>query len=429
MLRSIIAVAALVLLPFGAASAQQPPELSLREVYDLALERNPMVQAALAAADATAARQPAAALPPDPEVRVAAMNLSLPGLSADMPGAMAPSIELMQMLPLPGKLRLNGEIARQSTAMALSEAGEVSWEVRARAAMAFYEVYEADRQIEVMEETLDWLRQFEQIATTMYSVGSGTQSDVLRAGVEVARMKADITRMRTMRTSAVARLNALLDRPATTPVASVVFTQLPASLPPADELMQWAEASRPLLARQRAGIEQAQAREELARKEIWPDLSLGVQYGRRGTDMGTEHMGSLMVGFTVPVFASRRQLPMRTEASAMLRMAQAELADARAQVNARITELVANLERARTLITLYRSEVLPQAEANITSALGSYRVGRVDFMTLVDAQMSANRYAQELYALLADYGATVAELEMAIGRELPATTETIVEEA
>ena len=429
MLRSIIAVAALVLLPFGAASAQQPPELSLREVYDLALERNPMVQAALAAADATAARQPAAALPPDPEVRVAAMNLSLPGLSADMPGAMAPSIELMQMLPLPGKLRLNGEIARQSTAMALSVAGEVSWEVRARAAMAFYEVYEADRQIEVMEETLDWLRQFEQIATTMYSVGSGTQSDVLRAGVEVARMKADITRMRTMRTSAVARLNALLDRPATTPVASVVFTQLPASLPPADELMQWAEASRPLLARQRAGIEQAQAREELARKEIWPDLSLGVQYGRRGTDMGTEHMGSLMVGFTVPVFASRRQLPMRTEASAMLRMAQAELADARAQVNARITELVANLERARTLITLYRSEVLPQAEANITSALGSYRVGRVDFMTLVDAQMSANQYAQELYALLADYGATVAELEMTIGRELPATTETIVEEA
>ena len=429
MLRSIIAVAALVLLPFGAASAQQPPELSLREVYDLALERNPMVQAALAAADATAARQPAAALPPDPEVRVAAMNLSLPGLSADMPGAMAPSIELMQMLPLPGKLRLNGEIARQSTAMALSEAGEVSWEVRARAAMAFYGIYEADRQIAVMEETLDWLRQFEQIATTMYSVGSGTQSDVLRAGVEVARMKAEITRMRTMRTSAVARLNALLDRPATTPVASVVFTQLPASLPPADELMQWAEASRPLLARQRAGIEQAQAREELARKEIWPDLSLGVQYGRRGTDVGTEHMGSLMVGFTVPVFASRRQLPMRTEASAMLRMAQAELADARAQVNARITELVANLERARTLITLYRSEVLPQAEANITSALGSYRVGRVDFMTLVDAQMSANRYAQELYALLADYGATVAELEMAIGRELPATTETIVEEA
>lgn len=429
MLRSIIAFAALVLLRFGAASAQQPPDLLLRDLYRLVSERNSMVQGALAAADAAAARQPAAVLPPDPEVRIGAMNLSLPSLSADMPGAMAPSIELMQMLPLPGKLRLNGQIARQSTAMALSEADEVSWEVRARAAMAFYGIYEADRQIAVMEETLDWLRQFEQIATTMYSVGSGNQSDVLRAGVEVARMKADIARMRAMRTTAVASLNALLDRPADTPVTGVVFAQLPAALPSTEELMQWAEASRPLLARQRAGIEQAQAREELARKEIWPDLSLGVQYGRRGTDMGTEHMGSLMLGFTVPVFAGRRQLPMRTEAAAMSRMAHAELADARAQVNARITELVADLDRARTLITLYRSEVLPQAEANITSALASYRVGRVDFMTLVDAQMSANQYAQELYTLLAGYGATIAELEMAIGRELPATTETIVEEA
>src|SRR5690606_17555060 len=97
--RSIVAAAALVLLRFSAASAQQPPDLSLREVYDLALEGNPMVRAAHAAAEATAARQPAAALPPDPELRIGAMNLSLPSLSADMPGAMAPSIELMQMLP------------------------------------------------------------------------------------------------------------------------------------------------------------------------------------------------------------------------------------------------------------------------------------------------------------------------------------------
>src|SRR5690606_7626777 len=133
-----------------------------------------------------------------------------------------------------------------------------------------------------MEETLEWLRQFEQIATTMYSVGSGSQSDVLRAGVEVARMNADIARMRAMRASAVARLNALFDRSADTPITGVAFAQLPARLPPTEALMRWAETSRSLLARQRAGIDQAQAREELARREIWPDLRLGLQYGQRG---------------------------------------------------------------------------------------------------------------------------------------------------
>jgi outer membrane protein TolC len=71
---------------------------------------------------------------------------------------------------------------------------------------------------------------------------------------------------------------------------------------------------------------------------------------------------------------------------------------------------------------LYANDVLPQAEANVQSAFSSYRVGQVDFMTLLDAQMTANEYKQELAALLAEYGADVAELEMTIGRELPVTT-------
>ena len=70
----------------------------------------------------------------------------------------------------------------------------------------------------------------------------------------------------------------------------------------------------------------------------------------------------------------------------------------------------------------------PQAEAAASSALAAYRVGSVDFMTLVDAQMTLNEYRQEQYALLAEYGSLIAELEMAIGRELPATDTTIVEE-
>src|SRR5690606_1481493 len=183
-----------------------------------------------------------------------------------------------------------------------------------------------------------------------------------------------------------------------------------------------------MLERARIVVDQARTREALARREIWPDLSVGVQYGQRGSDMGTERMGSLMVGFSVPVFAGRRQLQMHTEAAAMTRMSEAELSDMRAQVDAGIAELVAELDRARTLIALYRDEVLPQAEANVTSALASYRVGRVDFMTLVDAQMTLNEYRQEQFALLAEYGSLIAELEMTIGRELPLTDTTIVED-
>lgn len=413
-------------LPIGVAA--QESVLRIGDVYSLARDGNPMLRAAQARADAAATARAWASLPPDPVIQVGIMNASLPGLRSDMPGAMLPSVQLMQMLPTGGKLALSGQLARQSAALAEADVVEVWWEVRARAAMAFHEIYEADRQLEVMQETLDWLHQFEDVARTMYAVGNGRQSDVLRAGVEVARMQAGIARMQAMRASASARLNAVLGRAPGTAIARTEIDTTQARLPSAAQLEQWAEDDRALLARGRTGLALAQTRETLARRELWPDLTIGVQYGQRPSDSGTERMGSVMLGFSVPVFASRRQLPMREEAAAMREMAVAELAEARAQVGARIGELVAELTRAETLLTLYRTEVIPQAEANVTSAFASYRVGRVDFMTLVDAQMTLNTYAQELHALTAGYGWRVAELEMVVGRELIAAPTYTTEE-
>ncbi|MEJ2219169.1 MAG: TolC family protein, partial [Gemmatimonadota bacterium] len=220
----------------------------------------------------------------------------------------------------------------------------------------------------------------------------GRQSDVLRANVEVARMDAEIHRMVAMRKVAAAKLNAVLDRPADTPVAATVLPPLPDTTPGQETLRAWAEETRPLLQRSRTGVEQAGTRVDLARKQIWPDFTVGVQYGQRDAAGGTVRMGSALLGFSIPLFAKSRQLRLRDEAAAMKAMAEARLTSDRAQVDARIGELLAELERDRTLVALYRAEILPEADANVESALSSYRVGAVDFMTLVDAQMTANSY-------------------------------------
>lgn len=414
--------AALVALVAGGlvpSAMAQEARLTLDEVFVLARERSPRLLAARSMAEASRAREGWAGLLPDPVLQVGVMNLGLPSLAGDMPSSMVPSVQAMQMLPFPGKLSLSGRIAEQTTGMARAEAEEMWWDVRTEVAMAFYEVYSADRQIGVMRETLGLLRDFERVAKAMYSAGTGRQSDALRASVEVARMEADIVRMQAMRKAMAARLNGLLNRSADTPVPSPVLESLPEGIPAADTLRAWAEGFRPALARSRLGVERARSGLSLARKEIWPDLTLGFQYGQRSGEMGVERMGSAMIGFSLPVFAGRRQLRMREEAAAMEQTARAELTDLRVEVDARIGELVAALERTRTLVALYRREVLPQARANVQSAFSSYRVGTVDFMTLVDGQMTVNQYQGELYALLAEYGEAVAELEMTVGRTLP----------
>ena len=102
----------------------------------------------------------------------------------------------------------------------------------------------------------------------------------------------------------------------------------------------------------------------------------------------------------------------------MRQMAAADLSAMRADTRARVTEAYASLVRARNLATLYRTTVFPQAEAAVTSALAAYRVGSVDFMTLLDDQMTVNRYRQDLFALEAEQGKAWAELEMLLAREL-----------
>jgi outer membrane protein TolC len=166
--------------------------------------------------------------------------------------------------------------------------------------------------------------------------------------------------------------------------------------------------------------------EARARKDIWPDLEVGVQYGQRGGDAGaTERMGSVMIGASIPIFARDRQLRERDEASAMTQMARADLAAARAETRGKIGEAYASLTRARNLARLYRTTVLPQADATVASTLAAYRVGKVDFMTLLDARMTVNAYRQQLYVLEADQGKAWADLEMLIGRQLLDPNQTV----
>lgn len=392
-------------------------EVTLADLYARLARHSPRVTAARALADAARARIPGVRRPPDPQLQFGLMNYRVPAL-APMEAIGMKQLQLMQMLPVAGKLSLSGRVADAQAAAAGARAQDVRWEQRARVAMAFFDLYQADRAVGVARGTRQLVSDIATTAQTMYTVGEGRQADVLRARVEIARMNEEIVRMETMRSAMTSRLRGLLDEPPDTTPMIPALPQAPNDIPSLASLVDEAEANRPMVRAGEADLRAATSAERLARREIWPDLQLGLQYGQRGGAMGTERMGSLMIGASLPVFARDRQLQMRVEASAMRAMAQADLAAMRADTRARVAELYADILRARNLQALYRTTVLPQAQAAVTSSLASYRVGTVNLMTLLDNQMTVNRYRQELFVLESEQGKALAELEMLIGREL-----------
>ncbi len=405
------------------AARSQQPDLSpgrpllLTEVYGELRSNSPQVLAAQALARAADARIPGATRPPDPQLQLGFMNRELPGL-APMATLGMTQLQVMQMIPLGGKLTAAGDVARGQASVADARADDVLREQLNKSAMIFYDLFAIERTLEVTRETLRLLGDIALTAESMYRVGDGRQSDVLRAQVAIARMVEDTLSMQAMYESMVAKLGALLNRSGTVVFGTPLLPAFPDSVPDRTWLDSIARVDRPMVRAEMSAVRASEAAERLARKDIIPDLAVGLQYGQRGATGGTDRMGSLMLGMSIPIFARSRQYKMRDEASAMRLMAEGELAAVRAETRGGIGEAYAALQRARRLSALYRTTVLPQAEATVTSSMAAYRVGTVDFMTLLDSRMLVNKYQQDFYQLQADEGKAWAELEMFTGTTL-----------
>lgn len=401
-----------------------PDTLGLARAVALARAANPALAARDAEVSAAGARiAPAGALP-DPRLTLGAMNYMLPGFSVRMDPLTMNQVTLTQMLPVNGVLGLRRAAARHDSTRAAHERDAMGLMIESEVRARYWEIYHTDRSLEIMDRTLSVMRELSSVTRTMYAVGSASQSDVLRSQVAVTRLQQEITEMQLQRFRVASAFNALLGRAGEAPVvlpqspghaehgSPVHALELPEP-PGLDALLAIAADRNPEILALRAALERADSEVRLARRMIVPELEVGVSFGQRP---GDNDMVSLMVGASVPVFARSRQFRMRVESSALRSAAERELSALRLRVRA---ELAAALEEARTarrLVSLYGGSLVPQAQAAYEASLAAYRVGRVDFPTVLEAQSALLMYEHDLHRFEAMYGTAIAMIDRLTGR-------------
>lgn len=373
---------------------------------------NPEIQAARAEAAMVRAREKEAWALEKPRLDFEWMNSPRGG--GLLSNAQEKSTAITQEIPFPTVFWLESRRAREASAGAEAVARAMTADVRARAKKALAGWFLIHQVARLTEENTDLFRRVARAAESKYAAGPGSQSDVLKAQVELSKML-NMTEVLTREKDVQrARLNVLLNRSPETPLAPP--EDLTAGPHPGGE-EQWrsrALAERPERRAAAAAFAQSRTELRLAQTAYLPDFM--VQYRERSMGSGMDSR-DFMVGVTLPFWFWKQSGGAR-EARAEQERREALLRSVVNETTFEVKDAYVRVDTADRWATLYRTGLLPQAEQALRVAEAAYRSDRGEFLDVLDAARSLLEFRLDYVRSVAARYEALADLERLAGADI-----------
>lgn len=385
--------------------------IDLPRLRSYTLANNPEIQAMEQRWRAAQARPAQEGSLPDPMINTAYHNESFDRFSQGS-GSSFLRFGAEQEVPFPGKLSLReARAAREAEREgALYRASLLN--VLTRLRIAYNDYYLAHKSIEIVRDNKELLEKLTRAAEARYEVGEGLQQDVARAQVEVSILVGRLTSLEQARQSAIATVNAVLNRPPAAPLgrpAPVEKRPLTYSL---DQLESLAKEQSPNLQAADFGLASSETNLALAKRQYYPDFVLRADYFNKAALVPEWEVG---IGVRVPLYFWRKQAYGVREAAAGVGEARSIRQSTSQDILARLKDLYAQATSADRLVELYGAVVRPQAEVALESASAAYQVGKVDFLSVLNSFTVLNDYELRYYEERANFDKAVAQLQEVAG--------------
>ena len=406
---------------FGPVAAQETAlGADLQGLLSFARTQSPELRAMQAEADAAAQRVGPAGALPDPVLRVELMNINNYGTDASpslLPWKVGETkYTLMQSLPLWGKRDLKRDAASADARQADARSDAAWAELAARIKATYAEYFRAAGNERLSTEVLGLMARLEQVSQARYAGGLAGQSDAIRAQLEQTAMRAELIALDGEKRQIRARLNALLARDSAAPLADPLALRPIPPLTTADaaSLTERARARNPLIQAELARVAAAQKNRDLTQRNRYPDLTVGVSPSQMGSRITT---WGVMVEMNIPLQQESRRSQER-EAEAMVAAARSRTESLSQQLLGDLAVNLAGLEAARRTETLVKTQLLPQSELGLQSALAAYENGKAEFSMLLEAQRQIRKARQEILKSQVEAQMRLAEIERILGEDL-----------
>ena len=385
-------------------------QLPLGPLIDEAVKQNPSIQAAKARWNSSKAVISQVKTLPDPELKFGYQRIPA---QSPIAGAV---YGFGQEIPFPGKLRLRGEVASRQADRFEQEFEATKLQIVARLKEAYFDLHFVHQAIDIVERNKILLIQFEKTAKSRYAVAKAAQQDVFRAQVEISRVLDRLAVLEQQKESQHAAINRILNRPPSDPLGSpeeVSLTSLTLSL---EELNKRANEFSPMLLASSKTIERGEQALALAHREYYPDFGLNA-LGLRNDRINTNGY-QITLGIRVPLFYNTKQRKGVQEALSTLSSAKGEWMASRQEILFRVKDAFVRAKRAKRLVKVVGSAIIPQATLALAAAQAGYAVGKVDFLTLLNNLLTLQESELELHGEQVAHEKAIARLEEMTGGKL-----------
>jgi outer membrane protein, heavy metal efflux system len=374
----------------------------LDRLIDESLAARPEIRAAEATLRAERERIPRASALPDPSFNVAFQNESFTDITLGDSEDTFFIVMGTQVFPWFPKLNLASDIASADAKQQAVGIERVRLDVEAEVRRAYLELNLARDRLQILTRLDALWSKSEGTARVRYESGEAPQSDVLRAQLELNRLRRRRWALEAEVRSSVQALNRLRSKPLDEPIETTISLREigPPVLPAYEAAVADAKARSPELRVAEVGIGRAESAIDLAKWDRVPDF--GVTAGVMPRAKELEPMWQVGVSFTLPLYWWTKQdraiaeNEARREASAWDRAAIEEL------LALRVKQRESVLSYLLQTIDLYRNGLLVQSDATVESTISQYSVGRVTFASVLEALVGYIADEEDYLAALAD---------------------------
>ncbi len=332
---------------------------------------------------------------------------------------------ISQTFPWFGKLDARGEAALKNAEAVGQMYRQARLALFREVKYDFYEFSYLAKATEIAMENLELLRHFEEVARTKYTAAEAGQPDVIRAQVELARMEYVLQSLEQLRKPTVSKLNKALSLPEDTNLPWPTVEDFNAAGLEYERLVNILLQKNPQLAGLDFKVMAAKSRIELAKKNFYPDISVGVDWIQtdRAISPGVKDSGKdpvmLMFSINLPLWHDSYSAGLR-QAKALTASIEQEKIDTENTLLSKAAQSYYDYDDSIRRIRLYRDTLIPKGEELLQASETAYKAGTIDFLSLIDSQRMLLDYYLSYQRTLADNRQKLAELEMLAGAELEA---------